>query len=43
MLAETHAGEDVPLYARGPGAGRVKGVMEQDEIHGVILDALGIK
>ena len=43
MGSETHAGEDVPLYANGPGAGKVRGVMNQDEIHGVIMDALGIK
>jgi len=41
--SETHAGEDVPLYARGPGADAVKGVMEQDEIHAVIMGALGVK
>jgi len=38
---ETHSGEDVPLYARGPGAHRVKGVMEQDEIYRVMTKALG--
>ena len=38
---ETHSGEDVPLYARGPGAHRVKGVMEQDEIYRVMTQALG--
>lgn len=42
MLAETHAGEDVPLYATGPGAQNVKGVMEQDEIHGVMMKAMGL-
>ena len=41
--SETHAGEDVPLYAVGPGAHRVRGVMEQDEIAGVIDAALGLK
>ena len=30
--SETHAGEDVPLYATGPGSDQVRGVMEQDEI-----------
>lgn len=43
MESETHAGEDVPLYATGPGSHRVKGVMEQNEIHGVMMNALGIK
>ena len=32
MGSETHAGEDVPLYATGPGAHHFKGVMDQDEI-----------
>lgn len=37
LSSETHAGEDVTLFATGPGAERFKGVMEQDEI-GVILE-----
>lgn len=37
--SETHAGEDVPLYASGPGAQNFYGVMEQDEI-GQIIHAL---
>jgi len=43
MDYETHAGEDVPLYANGPGAHRVKGVMEQNKIHHIIIEALGIR
>lgn len=43
MDSETHAGEDVPLYATGPGANRVRGVMEQNEIHDVMIKALGIE
>lgn len=39
---ETHAGEDVALYAAGPGSDAVSGVMDQTEIFGVITDALGI-
>ena len=41
LEAETHAGEDVPLYARGPGAERVRGVMEQEEIFRVMASAMG--
>ena len=37
LRGETHAGEDVALFAKGPGASRFKGVMEQDEI-GQILE-----
>lgn len=40
---ETHAGEDVPLYATGPGAQSVRGVMEQDEIYRIMANALGWK
>ena len=40
MLAETHAGEDVPAYAIGPGADRVGGVMDQYELHAVMHAAL---
>lgn len=39
--SETHAGEDVALYATGPGAERFKGVMEQDEIGQILGDLLG--
>ncbi len=38
--SETHGGEDVPLYARGPGAENVHGVMEQDEIGELIAEML---
>ena len=40
LMAETHAGEDVPAYARGRGAQRVRGVMDQHELHGVMRTAL---
>ncbi len=43
MHGETHGGEDVALFATGPGADGVRGVMEQNRIHNVIVDALGIK
>ena len=43
LRSETHAGEDVALYATGPGAQRVRGVMEQNEISYVIDAALGLK
>lgn len=41
--SETHAGEDVALYAAGPGANRVRGVMDQNEISDVIDAALGLR
>ena len=40
MVAETHAGEDVPAYATGPGADGVGGVMDQHELHAVMRAAL---
>lgn len=40
MRSETHAGEDVPLYATGPGSERFGGVMDQDEIGQVVADLL---
>ena len=39
--SETHSGEDVPLYARGPGAQNFKGVMEQDEIGRILHELIG--
>jgi alkaline phosphatase len=38
---ETHAGEDVALYARGPGSELVRGAMNQNEIYHVMRRALG--
>jgi alkaline phosphatase len=40
---ETHAGEDVPVYARGPGASRVHGVIEQDRIYHLMRAAFAWK
>lgn len=39
--SETHAGEDVALYGNGPGAERVRGVIEQNVIYDIIVKALG--
>ena len=38
--SDTHAGEDVPVYARGPGAANLHGVIEQNEIFDLIEEAL---
>ena len=38
--AETHAGEDVPVYAGGPGAGLFHGVQEQSYVYHAMADAL---
>jgi len=37
-----HSGEDVPLYAGGPGAYMFHGVLEQNVIFHVMADALGL-
>mgnify|MGYP001821558917 FL=1 len=37
---DTHGGEDVAVYARGPGAGYIHGVMEQNEIFDAMDKAL---
>lgn len=39
--SETHAGEDVALFATGPGAENVRGVMEQNKIYNVMAKAMG--
>lgn len=41
MGAETHAGEDVAIYADGPGANLVRGTLEQNVIYHVMVEALG--
>ena len=40
--AETHAGEDVPVYASGPGAELVRGTIEQNEIFHIMGRASGL-
>jgi len=38
---ETHGGEDVALFATGPGASEARGVIEQNVIYAIIRKALG--
>ncbi len=40
-IDETHGGEDVALYGVGPGSDRVRGVIEQNLIFGIMMDAYG--
>ncbi len=40
MTGETHGGEDVAIYARGPGAHLFRGSREQNYIYHAILQAL---
>ena len=40
LSSETHAGEDVAIYARGPKAHLVRGSMEQNWIFHVMMEAL---
>ncbi|MEO0464992.1 MAG: alkaline phosphatase [Pseudomonadota bacterium] len=42
MPSETHAGEDVAIFARGPGSQLVNGVMEQNEVFHVMGRATGL-
>jgi alkaline phosphatase len=42
MPAETHAGEDVAIFARGPKAYLIHGVLEQNVIFHVMNEALGL-
>ncbi|MEP3422373.1 MAG: alkaline phosphatase [Erythrobacter sp.] len=41
LYSETHAGEDVALYAQGPGAEEARGVIEQNVIYDIIRKAFG--
>lgn len=40
MSSETHGGEDVAAYARGPNADTLRGVIEQNKIYDVLRGAL---
>ncbi len=41
LKSETHAGEDVPIYAGGPRAALFHGVREQNYIYHALVEALG--
>jgi alkaline phosphatase len=41
LSSETHGGEDVAIYARGPWAHLVQGTMEQNAVYWVMSKALG--
>jgi alkaline phosphatase len=41
LSAETHGGEDVPVYSRGPGSDQVHGVIEQNQIYFIMKNAYG--
>jgi len=43
LYSETHGGEDVAIYARGPWAHLIHGVQEQSYIYYVMKHALGIE
>lgn len=40
-IDETHGGEDVALYAIGPGSDKVRGVIEQNLIFEIMMNAYG--
>jgi alkaline phosphatase len=41
LPAETHGGEDVAIYAGGPGSDLFRGVQEQTYVYHAIVEALG--
>ena len=41
LPSETHSGEDVPVYATGPGAELFRGVREQNYLYHAMVEALG--
>ncbi len=42
VYSETHGGEDVALYAIGPGSDAARGVIEQNRIYNIMMGALGL-
>lgn len=42
MSSAAHTGEDVPAYAQGPGAERLRGLIDQTDIFEIMREALGI-
>ena len=43
LSSETHSGEDIGIYATGPGASAVIGTNEQNVVFHVINAALGLE
>jgi alkaline phosphatase len=41
LISETHSGEDVPVYAGGPGSELFQGVQEQSYLYHAMVEALG--
>lgn len=42
LLSETHGGEDVAVFARGPGANLFSGTVEENQIFHVMATSLGL-
>jgi len=42
LASETHAGEDVAIFAGGPNAQLFHGIQEQSYIYYVMEDAMGL-
>ncbi len=40
LISETHGGEDVPVYADGPGAGHFRGVIEQNKLFRLLVQPI---
>jgi alkaline phosphatase len=43
LLSETHGGEDVPVFAWGPGSDAVTGTIEQNTIFHILARSLGLE
>ena len=39
LSAESHGGDDVGIWARGPGSTAVRGTMEQNAIYHIVVQA----
>lgn len=42
LMSAAHTGEDVAAYARGPGASKIRGLMDQPGVYEVMREALGL-
>ena len=43
LPSAAHTGEDVAAYARGPGASKIRGLMDQPGVNRVMREALGLE
>ena len=43
LYIEEHTGTQIPVFAQGPGAATVQGLIRQSDLFGIIVRAMGLE